>query len=632
MDITKLCHSCFCLKGDVEICPNCGYINGTPPQSPQQLPLGTLLNSGRYLIGRVLGHGGFGITYLALDVNLNMKLAVKEYLPHDLATRYMGSTKITIFTSNTTANFDYGKEKYLEEARTIAALSSYPGIVGIHNYFEENNTAYIVMEYLDGVTFKEFLDQNGGKITVETAMNIMQYAMDTLSVVHETGLLHRDISPDNIFISKSGMIKLLDFGASRYAMSEHSHSMSIILKPGFAPVEQYYSKGNQGPWTDVYATAATLYYAITGTALPESMERMNEDTIQTPSSLGIEIPQNVENALMKALAVKMTDRFQTIKEFEIALFDQTAVFSPAVNVDPTCKAETPTETVVLPFSTAKPELIIPPEPPQFVHTEVKVDDSITPKVKSAKSMTLVKNLIDSLKVIPKFIERHMLPAVVISAGMMVLAGVVIALAVLLNNPNGSVTSTGVSILPVSSSIITGSSSGMLSSSATSSAVSAVTSKTTSSAASRVASSASSKVTSSAASSAPVHTSVAPSSQAHSSVSTSSHSSTVLNEYDATPVDNRSNSIDIELTHVDYRGSSVDVYFTIYNNTGSDLTEVDFDYSVYSADGSLIYQGTFESDKLAKKSSIGTADCEQAADKNCDLTKGAGLTVDNISTH
>lgn len=318
MSFENLCMGCMKDKKDLEICPYCGYKEGTLTEAPQHLPPRTILN-GRYLLGKVLGYGGFGITYLAYDMNLNMKLAIKEYLPHEFATRTQDQTTVSVFSGELKDSFNYGLEKYVEEARTLAAFSEEPGIVSILNYFMENNTAYIVMPYLEGITLKEYIVNKGGRIPYNEALDIMLPVTDALVEVHASGMLHRDISPENIFITNSGQVKLLDFGAARYSIGEQSKSLSIILKPGYAPSEQYYSKGKQGPWTDIYAAAATIYKAITGQNLPEALERLDEDTLKKPSQLNIDIPKEIEDSLMKALSVKITDRYQTVAEFQNAL-------------------------------------------------------------------------------------------------------------------------------------------------------------------------------------------------------------------------------------------------------------------------------------------------------------------------
>ncbi|MDQ0154542.1 protein kinase domain-containing protein [Robertmurraya andreesenii] len=316
-----LCLGCMADIGSESICPHCGWKVGTAAEAPQHLPPGTILQE-KYLLGRVLGHGGFGITYLAWDLNLNMKLAIKEYMPRDFATRSADQTMVSVFSGDHETHFENGLRNFLDEAKTVAQFSHHPGIVGVRDFFRENGTAYLVMYYLEGIDFKQYLESQGGKIPYQTALRIMMPVMDALREVHQTGTLHRDISPDNIYITAEGQVKILDFGAARHAISEFSKSISVILKPGYAPEEQYRSKGKQGPWTDIYATAATLYRAIVGEVPPESLDRLEEDSIVPPSSLGVDIPKHAEAALLKALSLRAADRFQTMEEFQQELLKE----------------------------------------------------------------------------------------------------------------------------------------------------------------------------------------------------------------------------------------------------------------------------------------------------------------------
>lgn len=326
MDVNRLCLGCMADKGEAAECPYCGWREGNALGAGQHLPPGTILR-GKYLLGRVLGQGGFGISYLAWDLDLNLKLAIKEYLPRDFATRAPGNTEVTAYTSaDSQAFFDEGREKFLEEARTLASFEDHPNIVSIRDFFRENSTAYFVMNYIEGQTFKEYIQSKGGRLEYEDALQIMMPVFDALRVIHQTGILHRDISPDNIFITGKGLVKILDFGAARHAMGEHSKSLSVILKPGYAPEEQYRSKGSQGPWTDEYAVAATFYRALTGAVPPDALDRMAQDTMQSPSQLGCKIPPAAEATLLKALSVRAEDRFPDLKEFQNAL----AATSPEV--------------------------------------------------------------------------------------------------------------------------------------------------------------------------------------------------------------------------------------------------------------------------------------------------------------
>ena len=298
-------------------CPACGWRSGLD-NSPPALALGRILD-GRYRIGRVLGHGGFGITYLAWDDNLHLRLAIKEYFPRDSAGRAPDGVSLAIYSGQAGDQFAYGLERFLEEARALAHFDQHPGIVTVKNFFRAHGSGYCVMDYVAGITLRQYLEQQpGGRISIADALKLHMPVMDALRAVHKEGLLHRDLAPDNIYLTEDGRIKLLDFGAARFAASEHSKSLSIILKPGYAPEEQYRSKGKQGPWTDVYGLAATFYRAITGVVPPEALDRTEEDELLPPSRLGIAIPPQQEAVLLQGLAIKAPRRYQSISEFQQA--------------------------------------------------------------------------------------------------------------------------------------------------------------------------------------------------------------------------------------------------------------------------------------------------------------------------
>lgn len=311
----QLCLGCMKEYGNkYQVCPHCGYIKGTGPKEAYHLSPGTLLQ-GRYIIGRVLGYGGFGVTYIGYDKVLTKPVAIKEYFPGNLATRACGTTEITIFSGEREEQFINGLEKFIEEARKLAKFKYQDGIVDIHDSFKENKTAYIVMEYLDGESLATKLEREG-KLPVDEAMGITCCLLGALQIVHQEGILHRDVQPSNIFITSTGQVKLLDFGASRYATTTHSKSLSVLLTSGFAPIEQYRSRGDQGTWTDVYGCAATLYKMLTGVTPEDSMERGSKDTLLPPSKLGVRLPKNKENAIMNALNIKIEDRTQRAEDFE----------------------------------------------------------------------------------------------------------------------------------------------------------------------------------------------------------------------------------------------------------------------------------------------------------------------------
>ena len=339
-DPQHVCYGCFSEKEPGTVCPHCGF-NENSERAYLAIPLGTILD-GRYLIGKVLGVGGFGITYLGYDLTLDYKVAVKEYMPSGLATRGDDKYTLRVTSASSQKAYDDGLDKFLSEARLLAKFHSTAHVVSVQDFFKENSTAYFVMEYVDGESLKDFLDKNGGRVSFAAASNILMPIMEALSKVHEQGLIHRDISPDNISITHSGEPKLLDFGAARSAYAE-TKSVSVILKHGLAPIEQYSNHGKMGPWTDVYAMGATLYRSITGILPPESIERIHADTIMTPSSMGVAIPPYAEMALMKALAVNPENRFQTMEQFRQALKGQGSMPYAAPTVRTTAPVNRPAE-------------------------------------------------------------------------------------------------------------------------------------------------------------------------------------------------------------------------------------------------------------------------------------------------
>ncbi|WP_295403443.1 serine/threonine-protein kinase, partial [uncultured Thiocystis sp.] len=320
------CPHCFAATTATP-CPVCGWQPGID-NPPPALALGTFLD-GRYRLGRVLGHGGFGITYLAWDENLQLRLAIKEYLPRDSASRAPDGVSLAVYSGPAAEQFAYGLDRFLEEARALARFDQHPGIVTVKSFFRAHGTGYSVMDYVEGLTLKQYLEQQpGGRLPFEPALRLLLPIMDALRAVHQEGLLHRDIAPDNIYVSRSGRIKLLDFGAARFAAGEHSKSLSVILKPGYAPEEQYRTKGKQGPWTDVYSLAATLYRAITGVLPPEALDRVELDELIPPSRLGIAIAPAQEAVLLKALAVRVGERYPSVAALQEAWRETTMPVRP----------------------------------------------------------------------------------------------------------------------------------------------------------------------------------------------------------------------------------------------------------------------------------------------------------------
>lgn len=326
MNLETLCMGCMRDKGDARVCAVCGFEEGTPPDRPGQLWPRTIL-ADKYLIGRVLGQGGFGITYLAWDLLLDRKLAIKEHYPREICTRGRDEHTVQPLTHRLDDEYRYGLKKFVEEGRAMACFYDHPGIVLLLDFFEANGTAYIVMAYVAGLTFKQYLQNHGGKVGFGPALDIITPVMDALREVHRMGMLHRDVSPDNIYINEKKQVKILDFGSTRYAVREFSQVPAV--KPGYSPIEQYGQAGKQGTWTDVYATAATMYRAITGQVPPDAPDRLKTDPLISPSRMGIEIPPASEKALLKALSVQAKDRFQTMDHFWNALVPYEPTPSPS---------------------------------------------------------------------------------------------------------------------------------------------------------------------------------------------------------------------------------------------------------------------------------------------------------------
>ena len=270
---------------------------------------------GRYTIEGVLGQGGFGITYLGMDELHEKPVAIKEFFPQGIVTRnieYQDTVTVTFVGEKD--NYEKGKERFLKEARTMAKFSKDKGIVKALDFFEINNTAYIVMEYLEGVTLKQYLRENK-RIDAEDLVELLVPLIEALDEIHSQGLIHRDISPDNIMVLPDGRIKLMDFGAARDYTEFGEKSLSIVLKPGYAPPEQYQTHGVQGPWTDIYALCATMYKCITGENPPDAIERVMDDHLKKISAFGISVLPQIEEAIIKGMSVAANDRYQNVGDF-----------------------------------------------------------------------------------------------------------------------------------------------------------------------------------------------------------------------------------------------------------------------------------------------------------------------------
>lgn len=300
-----------------DVCPHCGYVKGEAPNENFLLYPGMILKN-RYEIGMVLGYGGFGATYKAWDNKLDTCVAIKEYFQAGVVNRIPGDKKVFVFSDKKQVEFKEGLGRFLEEARSTVKFSKHNNIVNVYDYFEENGTAYIVMEYLQGKTLKEILYENGGSLDVETSTKIFYAILHALKSVHGEKIIHRDVSPDNIFLTDSGKIKLIDFGAAKLQQKK-GENRDVVVKPGFAPPEQYRVTGKQGAYTDIYAIGATMYRILTGITPDESVNRVGSDKLVPPNKIQPVIPEYLSSIIMKCLCLESELRFQDVAQVEKAL-------------------------------------------------------------------------------------------------------------------------------------------------------------------------------------------------------------------------------------------------------------------------------------------------------------------------
>lgn len=322
------------LQDKEDICSYCGFdINQYEEKQNCLKPFTVLQN--KYMIGRVIGIGGFGITYIGWDLNLQTYIAIKEFFPESIASRDTSTdSKTLVSVSNEKKQdiYDKGLKRYVEEAQNLSKFYQLHGIVSVKDFFYENGTGYIVMEYINGINLKEYLNNSGGKLAENTVLTLMKPVLESLYEIHNTGLVHRDISPDNIMVDNEGKIKLIDFGSARGQSAETDKTYTVILKHGYAPSEQYYAKGNQGPWTDIYSLCATMYKMITGQIPPNSVERMENDEYIAPTAYGVAVSPRTEMVLQKGLAVKSNERYQDIGQLLNDLYGSQPINSTAQSI------------------------------------------------------------------------------------------------------------------------------------------------------------------------------------------------------------------------------------------------------------------------------------------------------------
>lgn len=318
------CANCMKKTEGQKRCPHCGYQSKDGNASMRHLPPGTVLAE-RYVLGKVLGQGNFGITYIAMDTLFESVIAVKECFPRNHVYRNVTEGtghNVCLYEEENQADYEQMMEKFLDEAKRLTQFREVEGIVSVHDFFHENNTAYIVMEYVKGVSLKEYIEEHG-PMNGEWVLGHMDLLMNALEQIHKTGLIHRDISPDNIIVTPEEKFELIDFGSVRETNAEIEKSLTVVFKRGFSPAEQYRSRGKQGVWTDVYAICATIYFCLTGNVPDESLERIFVDEVPSLLMMNqVDLSRSQKKAIMKGISVNVKERYSSIMELRKALQDE----------------------------------------------------------------------------------------------------------------------------------------------------------------------------------------------------------------------------------------------------------------------------------------------------------------------
>ena len=347
-------------------CSHCGFDPRSVKGIEYALPMGTIL-AGKYLVGRVLGQGGFGITYVGWDIALERKVAIKEYYPSGQVSRNPGSRGLTWYTSVQSQQAKQnGTQIFLKEARKMSKVDDIPNVVRVRDLFQENETAYIVMDFVEGETLKARLEKTG-PLPWEQAKGIFLPAIQAMEQVHQAGLVHRDISPDNLMLTPDGKVKILDLGAAKDLSVNNGASSMQVAKGGFSPFEQYTQRGSSGPWTDVYAMAATVYYTLTGKLPPVATDRVVEDTISWEEPGLKALSAQALEALQKAMVISAKNRMQSMEELEKGLYSTAVEPAPTPAPQPVQEARPEPQ----PEQEAKPAPQPTPEPAPQAQSEPK---------------------------------------------------------------------------------------------------------------------------------------------------------------------------------------------------------------------------------------------------------------------
>lgn len=317
----KLCMGCMENKGSAKVCPNCGYVENTPSLPSYIIP-GTVLHE-RYLVGKLLSSNGQGATYIAYDTAVSCKVLLNEYMPDGLCVRVKGKPTISV-NYNNLAQYKALMAEYTELNKSLAKMRSLSSHLSpTLDLFAENNSTYAVYEYIDGVRLVDYLKENAGELSWSEVSAMFPPLFTTLSLVHNAGVLHRGISPDTIYVTDKGELKLTDFCIS--AVRTANTELKNEIFSGYAAPEQYSAASRQGTWTDVYGICAVLYRILTGSKPDSANVRLEKDNLYTPQELNSNIPKHVSDVIMKGMSLSGDDRIQTITELVTALFDQPAI-------------------------------------------------------------------------------------------------------------------------------------------------------------------------------------------------------------------------------------------------------------------------------------------------------------------
>lgn len=320
MEGTGYCMGCMHKLDWDGRCHYCGF-DERNYKKDQQLGLHTRLKNGEYMIGRQLGQGGFGITYIGMDTTLLQTVAIKEYFPFG-AVRRNNRNEIELYDEKYRKDYEKGLESFLCEGRILARFSNLTAVVGVKNFFHENNTAYLVMDYVEGLSVREYV-KNYGVLSPDRTLFLVQQVIADMQMIHHKQVLHRDVSADNLIITHNGSLKLIDFGATRQEFTKNQYTGTILCKQGYSAIEQYSTGRNQGPWTDIYGLCASIYFMLTGVVPDSAPDRIQNDCVRSLVQMDeIAMPKVQKEAIMKGLAVEVEHRYHTMAELYAALYGE----------------------------------------------------------------------------------------------------------------------------------------------------------------------------------------------------------------------------------------------------------------------------------------------------------------------